>query len=540
MKKRIYSKDISFGDIDARHEILARDERKQQLFLDSFFLPPSLNIDKLRNGERFLVCGPKGSGKTACLRYLQNQLDKNKNSKSKFIVFRDDVTTQDREKIIGLSKIRLYETQPDDESDEHDPLAMDCLSAWQLFIHREIADIISRSHDFCAKTPDVLGYIKLLNSFFSQYRTGVFKKILQSITKGRIKISGFGQGFEAEAEFIDRHGNIDVSEFVRYCNGIVTNLDFNAELSDPRINIFFDELNISFVSGLDFRQNAVLIRDLVSACGTLNSKFSEHSLPIFIYTAIRSEVADSVESSVRELKKWIDDQAEFVDWYTPRTDYNEQPILGLLNRRIAANEHRQLGLSEIPNEIEWNLYFDPKVGNIPFQNFLLFETWGRPRDLVRLFKSVTPHLEDHERFGGRSFAFGAKSYSKSCWDEKHDELNAKYPQSAIETIKRFLHNFDGTFSRSQFETRVIQISGSDPRAKQFFNDRNLDVFLEDLYKVGILGNILKSKKGGSYPSYLYTGLTTFNAHDVMCVHRSLWKELGLTNSQKLQSKPKRK
>lgn len=387
--------------------------------------------------------------------------------------------------------------------------------------------MISRNHDLCAKTSDVLDYIKLLNSFFSQFKTSSFKAMLQRITRGRIKIDALGHGLEAEAEFIDRHGNVDVSEFVRYCDGVATNLDFNSLLNSPRINIFFDEVNINYVTGGDFRRNAILIRDLVSACGTMNLKFSESSIPIYIYTAIRSEVADAVESSVRELQKWIDDQGVFISWIIPGEKYESQPIIDLVRRRLAANEKRLNDLKDLPKEISLLDYFHPKVKDTPFEAYLLFETWGRPRDIVRLLNFAAKYVEHGGRFGTSSFAKAAREYSRSCWDEKKDELNSKYSQSMIDTIKRLLLRSQGSFSRSELEARISHQRSYDSRSNQFFEGRNLDVFLEDLFKVGILGNITRIRGGRSRPEYLYMGHMNFDSHGIMCIHRSLWQELSI-------------
>lgn len=525
MSKIIKASDLVFGDIDARHEILARDETKRNLFLDSFVLPRSLLEADLISGEKFLIHGPKGSGKTAFLRHPHHTLDKNDHSYSRFIVFRDDVTPQDRQKITELSQFRVYENHDDEQNG--DELA-DCLSAWQLFIHREIASVIQRSNDLCAKTNDVKNYIKLMNSVFAQYKTSGFKKILQSVTKGRIKLQAFNQGIEAEAEFIDKHGNIDVSEFVRYCNEVIASLDFNSLLKNPRINIFFDELNISFVSGVEFRRNAVLIRDLVAACGVINARCSENGIPIYVYTAIRSEVADSVEGSVRELKKWIDDKSVNMDWIVPHADYQNQPLIDLLKKRIAANEKRILALNSLPPYVTLEKYFEMKIGNFTLFEYLTFETWGRPRDLVRMLSAASKVLQGDEKFGESSFFRSRGNYSKSCWLEKQDELNAKYSQTMIATITRLLSGFSATFSRGEFESRVSFQSNNDSRSKQFFDGRNLDAFLEDLFKVGVIGNIIKLRNGRNRPSYLYMGHANFDSHDIMCVHRSLWSELRIT------------
>jgi hypothetical protein len=517
--------DLRFGDIDARHEILSRNPASRRLFLDAFSVSDYSQLDNLLSGEKFVIVGPKGSGKTAYLRYLHDRLSKNENSSSRFIIFRDEVTSQDRDKLSTLASFRFYDSAGVDSNDEQ---ILDCSSAWQLFIHREIASLISRSHDLCAKTTDVSNYVTLLEQFFSGFKTSKYKQYLKKITKGRLKVGGFGSELEIEAEFVDVHGNIDVSEFVRYCNAVVTRLDFNAEKNDPRFNIFFDELNISFVSGEEFKKNAILIRDLVSACGILNSLFAEHHVPIFIYTALRSEVVDSVEGSVRELRKWIDDKAVQLNWMLPSVEYRDQPIIALLKKRIQANEK-----SADPNfskEIKLDDYFESRIGGRPVSDFLLFESWARPRDLVRLLGSASKYVPKGKRFDTESFYKSRSEYSKGSWEEKRDELNSKYAQAGIDSIKRVFTGFQVSFTLAQLEIRLTQLRGRDPRINQFLSGRIIEVLLEDLFKVGILGNMIKTKRGASFPSFQYSGLSNFSGQSTMCIHRSLWRELDLESA----------
>lgn len=526
--------EIRFGDIDARHEILARDPAKRRLFLDSFTVPDKAQLSDILSGEKFVVVGPKGSGKTAYLRYVHHKLNGNENSLSRFIIFRDEVTNQDREKLSNLANFRFYESAEMGGDDEQ---LLDCISAWQLFIHREIADLISRSSDFCAKSSDVIEYIEVLNQFFSRFRTSKFKSLLKKISRGRMKIASAGNELEIEADFIDSHGNVDVSEFVRFCNGVVRNLDFNSLLHNPRINIFFDELNLSFVSGSDFKKNAVLIRDLISACGIMNTLFSENQIPIFVYTAIRSEVVDSVESSVRELRKWVDDKAVHLNWYSQGTTYEDQPIINLLKKRIRANEESIN--PKFSREINLEDYFERKINGRPVVDFLIFESWARPRDLVRLLGSAAKFVPKGGKFNDESF-FKAKSvYSSGSWEEKRDELNSKYAQGDIDNIKRFLTGFRTAFTMTQLEAHLTFLARNDSRVNQFVKGRVIETVLEDLYRVGVLGNLITGRSGKKFPVFQYTGLNNFSCSSTMCVHRSLWRELDL-ESQVQQKVSKRK
>lgn len=526
MKNSLDVSSINFGQIDARNEILNRERSVRDLFLDSFYIPPAIDIDLLKNGSKFLIVGPKGSGKTALLRYLGNELDKKNNSLSRFIVFRDEVTEQDRVKIANLADFRLYSHESDETTADFD--VMDCTSGWQIFIHREIVEVLGRNEHLFAKTPEIARYMSLVGKFFSNFETTGFKKLLSTFTKGRVKTGGFGTELEFEANFIDKNGNVDVSEFARYCNQTISRISFNPDYPSARINLFFDEVNLTFVSGENFRRNAVLVRDLVSACGSMNTKFSENQIPIYLYTALRREVISSVEGSVRELQKWVEDSGVNIEWISkadkPSTN---QPLLKMLMQRISANEKRATGTKVNPKHLKLEDYFDERSFGINVPSFLIFETWGRPRDLVRLLTIAQSRVRKGHKFDKSAFSQVAEEYSVSCWEEKSDELNAKYSKAEILSIKRALIGMPPRFPRSELDARISYQCNNDPRAKQFFGGRNLEVVLEDLHKVGVLGNILKTEYNNNRPVYEYSDHNAFDSNEILCVHRSLWKTLNI-------------
>ena len=55
--EHIEVKDLKIGTIDARQEILARDPAKRQLFMNSFYAPPSFRAENLVSGDKFIICG---------------------------------------------------------------------------------------------------------------------------------------------------------------------------------------------------------------------------------------------------------------------------------------------------------------------------------------------------------------------------------------------------------------------------------------------------------------------------------------------------
>jgi hypothetical protein len=259
----------------------------------------------------------------------------------------------------------------------------------------------------------------------------------------------------------------------------------------------------------------------------MNALFAENQVPVYVYTALRSEVVDSVEGSVRELQKLVDDKAVHINWVMSTSNHDDQPLIQLLRKRIFTSVRHHDGGPKDIKSVRIEDYFSARIHGHKISSFLIFETWGRPRDLVRMLTLAAPHTSKTGMFTAEAFDESFIEYSRACWEEKGDELNSKYSLTEIGTIKRLLSNFAPSFSRIDLDARISLLSNRDSRSNQFFLGRNVDVLLEDLFKVGVIGNILKTRENRNRPAYLYTGHRNFTSSEIMCVHRSLWRELGL-------------
>ena len=81
-------KNIYFGATDAKNELRDNSIESNQRFEKAFLLPENINIDSFRKGDKFIIYGMKGTGKTALLRYLEIVLKKDENIKTSFVLFK--------------------------------------------------------------------------------------------------------------------------------------------------------------------------------------------------------------------------------------------------------------------------------------------------------------------------------------------------------------------------------------------------------------------------------------------------------------------
>ncbi len=93
---------IQFGDPDALHEFMKQDKDGSRILQNSFIAPPRANLEQLENGSRFLIIGPKGSGKPTILLQLMRSSQKDH---SRLILFKTNIRKEDRAQLDKLTQM---------------------------------------------------------------------------------------------------------------------------------------------------------------------------------------------------------------------------------------------------------------------------------------------------------------------------------------------------------------------------------------------------------------------------------------------------
>lgn len=135
----------------------------------------------------------------------------------------------------------------------------------------------------------------------------------------------------------------------------------------------------------------------------------------------------------------------------------------LLKRRIFAN-NKAAGISIDDKDII-SVYFDRTIVGLKPEAYLIYHSWCRPRDIIRFLNYAAEVVPKGGKFSGQSFSAAFSKYSASCWEEKRDELNTKYSQAEIDSIRKIISGFKKIFHFSDFESRSEFVGRSDPRVK---------------------------------------------------------------------------
>ena len=521
----IDKRQIVFGKVDAKSEFSQRNQELKEIFMDSFTIPYNTNIDDILSGDKYIFHGTKGAGKTALLRYIHQIQLKNRNP-CRFIVFQNDISDLDRDKLInGIS-----ETPPaiQDETDVTD--------VWRLYILNQISQLLY-DQDYGPRTDKNFLQMKaILDQFFTINDLGTIDNIRKSIKDGYLKISvKFANliGLEAGVNFEkpDQVTNINYKKILEYCEKALIEIEFP---KDVKFYLFIDEINLSMLTHKKHKRDSILVRDLILSLGNLNHFFSEKNLPIFLYCAVRTEILASRSVSRHEINKYIKDHGQYICWHSGYK-VSEYPMMRLIEKKIASSE-KKFNQPVTEQRDIWKKYFSREVFGVPPQHFLSEITWCNPRDIVNLFNIAISKNPRVPIFDHSVFESSLEEYSREVWNERFEELNVDYNAIEITQIKSFLTRYHNNFKADVFEKDLTALSETNKNIMQLIKTRDIRNILKDLYYVGILGQsrplqnkyTKKSSQNNKFEkTWYYRDGADFNEKSWLIVHNALRPEFKM-------------
>lgn len=477
-------KDIPLGNTDAKNDLLSSTPDEIKRFMASFVSPPALDVGKFLNRQKYYIVGLKGTGKTALLRYVSLKLEEDDQSISSFILFKSDVDEDLRKDFSKAARVQQVTENSDSfEGDDFE-------TVWRWFIYRKIASAIQKkqAHPF-QDTSNLNSFMALVNSesLSSPEKAGLMR-LVPTIRRGNIEISQSPKlGLELEWDENGR-AKINFNELVRRAD-----LAFQELLPDiERLNLFFDELELNHSNNKQYQRDSRLVRDLIVSIEKLNAIAKAKGFPLCLYAAIRSEVLGSVESLGKEINKPITDFGSVILWNRPGLDAAQQPLINIIEQRIN-NGRIEANIPVLNSNEIWEQYFPKEINNQRPQVYILHNSWYRPRDIVRLLLTVQDQYPDETSFIRQGLEAVRKTYSTASWVEITEELKAKYKPSDIDGIKYIFYGYKQISSLSELLERSDMMAEEHKETKVLLEKFNLRTILKDLYRIGVIGNIDKSR-----------------------------------------------
>lgn len=473
-------KDLYAGRPDAKDEINydGLDE-----FIKTFVVPSNFDIERLVDKNDCFITGYKGTGKTALLFYLDDYIrNKDSSSCSSFIFFKEEFTDAKKTELEYmshriLSSISINDTTMVSTSD------FEYIWRW-LFFKRIISDNDDFNGGLFVDDKNWNNFCKLMS------RIKAPSNIKKTIIPPKIKLSmpckdplsQIEINPEVEVDFQNNKSDTAYNQFIATIDEAEQVLS-NVERTDVPYYIFVDELE-AYYGELDiFKRDLCLIRDLIFTVKRINGLFKGISDNTKIICSVRTEIIKSISRFIvtKEMNKVISGFEVPLIWDYNNTTSFYHPIMQILLRRIAICEN----IDQINSKEIYKKWFPEQIHTIEPANYILNNSWFKPRDIVRLITSAQNSIESSsECFSQAVFNACQKKYSLDSLAEICEEMRALYTSEDIDVIISCFTGFRSAFSISQLKKRIDSLYSNTILSKKFSE------VIEDLYRLGFLGNYL--------------------------------------------------
>ncbi|MGE0700824.1 MAG: ATP-binding protein, partial [Hyphomicrobiaceae bacterium] len=402
---------LHLGKVDGKHEF-TESGTKAQYFFDAFLIPESINVDDFLVGDRFIISGFRGTGKTSLLRYLAKQLNDG-GGIGQIVLFKTGLSETQKIEISRLSQASLEEL-----ISEKIEIAQDFKDAWRWFFHKKIGELLKDKMEIARNNRLLQSYLELLGLNDTPW----FEKIMGGFPKlegTKVKIRGKMPFLEASVEGKipsgDTGNSILFSEVVNKLDEMIARIGLSR-----LIYIYVDELEVFFHTQEQYRRDLRLVRDLLFAAEKMVQIDARAKIGLRVCVAVRSEVLDALGAEGQEVTRLAHDCGVNIAWHYAKRGL-DHPLIEMVRKKVWASEKSaKIELSEDPIET----YFPTSVKGIPLDAFLLDQSFYKPRDLVWRLTIAQRFSPAASKFDEQAFTQTDVDYSAKLWDEILYELSA--------------------------------------------------------------------------------------------------------------------
>ncbi len=472
-KKLTRIKDLYSGKPDARDEATLNNEH----FLSSYVMPPNFDMDGILRGDKCLISGYKGTGKTALLLYLADRFKQiDAATCTAFILFKSDFDNRRRDMWAKTMTVERegFLTQPD------------FAAMWRWHLFQQIIE----DNDACESRLFVkdAAWKKFSDLVLSVVpNTGKEKKGRWSLSAGKVVF-----GLPVLGGLVTPQMDVTISrengEKQSFYDLIEDMTDAFLQLSrtDVPYYIFLDELEAFYGDTEIFHRDLRLIRDLVLEAKNLNMMFYQAGMEkTKVICAVRSEIINSINRFIesKEVNKVVDGFDCPLIWDYNTTASFKHPIMEILLKRIELTEKLN-GVTYASREELQVRWFPERIDQTDPVSYILNCNWSKPRDIVRLINAAQDslHFED-TAFTQAVLESSLPKYSRTSLAELREELRALYSAQDIDDIFSCFTGFWDTFTLDQLWEQIQNYYPHSVLAR-----RTVDV-LSDLYRLGVVGNL---------------------------------------------------
>lgn len=511
-------RNIQFGEIDAKDEVLQQEKDRSAVFMQSFVEPPNSDLKRFERGSKYFIAGAKGSGKTALMYYLKKSFE-NDNHRTRVVLFKSDLTDIEKQRLITMKDVGFFTDQSKIEG------VYDYKQNWLWFIIREALRTIEIN--------DVLEGADVLSDLRTLF--GLDKGVSQSITSGleisRIKAiltagfktAVFQSSAKVEIEAAHKATQDNLFEIISVFENIIGRVKVSSLRS---YYLFFDELELFMGSSDQRRRDAILIRDLIYAISRLNRKVGA-AFPLKIIASIRSEVLSEVNRIGPETERTVLANGFILSWLH-QGSLNHHPLLKIIENKIRYSAYEQNIFDLVEGNV-WRAMFPTQIDGRDSRQYFADMSMLRPRGVIMLANCAASSDLDSEKFTEQSFMKGLQTFSSLMWTEVEEELLLSFESNQVSAVRSTLSGYRVKFTEDQFTARFTEIMRKKHQGTKSLEYREIaSGILKGLYTFGALGQQFKEEDSdGNRDRWSFRGFSEPLPNAPFVVHRSLRKALQL-------------
>jgi hypothetical protein len=418
---------VDFGEDDANLDYeLAQRRSQEPIFIQAFLDYPQFNLPALKTGEKYLVLGQKGTGKTAILRKIESEFQKAQ-AITQFMIFRDEIASKEElekfgnvfaikvndvkriyhylytlERILLLVILSSLQEVASEASERLDPPGKTSGDQWEAgFIHRMVTKVVRQPLERVVQTAldTVSDYVSALSIDPARASRGL--------------------------------AEIDADVLLRKQNERLLNVCLAGLRKAQRpVKIFIDEVHYTYRIGKDHDQDASLVRDLIRVIARLNRTFSRERVDCTLYAAIRSEFLIHPLISAAELHPTLDTFGIQISWATYPADFSHPMFeIGAKRVDIAANQN-----------FDGRKFMHACFANYAPQDATEFvrSTWSKPRDMVRFLRTCKEMYPQKITLSKTEYAAVFHAAAIKAWKEIETALTSFLSMKGVERLTVFI------------------------------------------------------------------------------------------------------
>lgn len=476
-------RDVNFRYTDGQEEKIHAPE-----LIDKAFVDIDNVLNEIDRPEKFIVVGPKGSGKSALSSKLQMR------GVSEWDLF------------VAADELEQFEFNLLDKTGADKGTSIGgAVTVWQMLLSIRLLPLLISDEMLASKNSQLIAFHASLIKYglassdslikIVQYtsRRGIFSSIKSAISEVR------GEAVEEEQFKVKDPAAVLES---------IKNVFATVKPADSRYYLVIDGLDHPIRSG---RSNAHYLSDLINAARLLNNFFNELGLLAKVIILIRNEVLSFVPEPNKT--KRVYDNGIALKWYDNTRSPFATGLFEVIEKRAAL-----AGFSD-SIDVLWGKWFPPSIHGKDSVTFVLDNTRYLPRDLISFFREIQGLRKDPP-FTQDDVLSALSNYSDWYFDELCDGLVGLISEEIRMELTSVLSELGRTFKFKDLSALLIEVGAKD--------EAEALTIAKEMFNTSWIGNVSKDDKDKERYSWRHRKKNAvFNQRQEIRLHPGLWKTLNL-------------